>query len=257
MSRQVWLAKLPDNSFELLYIHMMEILRIPTSYSIQIQCLSDEDCKYVFKTLFELTAWMPVELEFSPRWGIVQSIWRECIQLENKARSKKWWELLCYDLAPMVQPMVQPKNNLSATKSNQIKSNQTKSNQIKPIDNSSELSGSIIESKNSINHISEWPGTNSPSNPEHRINTVSVEKSEFELLLIDFKNSRAKLKKPMTEKAMELLLKKLSNYSEQEQIAMLEEAIEKGWQSVYPPKQENRAGKNVKVMEAIANYNFT
>jgi hypothetical protein len=55
----------------------------------------------------------------------------------------------------MVQPMAQPKNNLSATKSNQIKSNQTKSNQIKPIDNSSELSGSIIESKNSINHISE------------------------------------------------------------------------------------------------------
>lgn len=87
--------------------------------------------------------------------------------------------------------------------------------------------------------------------------TVVVEKSELELLLIDFKNSRAKLKKPMTEKAMELLLKKLSNYSEQEQIAMLEEAIEKGWQSVYPPKQENRAGKNVKVMEAIANYNFT
>jgi hypothetical protein len=61
----------------------------------------------------------------------------------------------------------------------------------------------------------------------------------------------------MTEKAMELLLKKLSDYSEKEQIAMLEEAIEKGWQSVYPPKQENRAGKNIKVMEAIANYNFT
>jgi hypothetical protein len=61
----------------------------------------------------------------------------------------------------------------------------------------------------------------------------------------------------MTEKAMELLLKKLSAYSKQEQIAMLEEAIEKGWQSVYPPKQENRAGKNLKVMEAIANHNFT
>lgn len=127
----------------------MEILRIPTSYSIQIQCLSDEDCKYVFKTLFELTAGMAVELEFSPRWGIVQSIWRECIQLENKARAKKWWEVLCYDLAPMVQPMVQPKNNLSATKSNQIKSNQTKPNQTKTISkdivNSSELSEPIIE----------------------------------------------------------------------------------------------------------------
>lgn len=87
--------------------------------------------------------------------------------------------------------------------------------------------------------------------------TVVVEKTELELLLIEFKRARAKLRKPMTDKAMELLLKKLSEYSEPEQIAMLEEAIEKGWQSVYPPKTENKAGKNVKVMEAIANYNFT
>jgi hypothetical protein len=56
---------------------------------------------------------------------------------------------------------------------------------------------------------------------------------------------------------MELLLKKLSDYSEEEQIAMLEEAIEKWWQSVYPKKEEDRNGKNVARMEAIANYNFT
>ena len=86
--------------------------------------------------------------------------------------------------------------------------------------------------------------------------TVVVEKSELELLLIDFKKSRAKLRKPMTDKAMQLLLKKLSEYSEAEQIAMLEEAIEKGWQSVYP-KKETRNGKNAGITEAIANYNFT
>jgi uncharacterized FlgJ-related protein len=51
--------------------------------------------------------------------------------------------------------------------------------------------------------------------------------SDLEKLLIEFKKSRAKLKRPMTDKAMELLLKKLSDYSEEEQIAMLEEAIEK------------------------------
>ncbi len=87
--------------------------------------------------------------------------------------------------------------------------------------------------------------------------TVISERTELELLLIEFKRSRAKLKRPMTDKAMDLLLKKLSAYSEPEQIAMLEEAIEKGWQSVYPPKQETKWGKNIKVMEAIANYNFT
>ena len=123
----------------------MELLRIPTSYSIQIQCLSDEDCKYVFSQLFKLSSWESSEIEFSPRWGIVQSIWRECIQLENKARAKKWWEPLCYDIAPMVQPMVQPKNNLSATKSNQIKSNQIKSNQIKSISKDTENSIELSE----------------------------------------------------------------------------------------------------------------
>ena len=86
---------------------------------------------------------------------------------------------------------------------------------------------------------------------------VVSEKTELENLLIEFKRSRAKLRRPMTDKAMEILLKKLSPFTELEQIAMLEEAIEKGWQSVYPPKTENKAGKNVKVMEAIANYNFT
>jgi len=124
----------------------------------------------------------------------------------------------------MGQPMVQPKSNLSATKSSQIKSNQVKSSQTKPIDNSIELYEEV---------------------------------SEIDTLLSEFKKSRAKLRRPMTDKAMQLLLKKLSKYTETEQIAMLEEAIEKGWQTVYPPKQENRAGKNMKVMEAIANYNFT
>jgi hypothetical protein len=45
----------------------------------------------------------------------------------------------------MVQPMVQPKNNLSATKSNQIKSNQIKSNQIKSISKDTENSIELSE----------------------------------------------------------------------------------------------------------------
>lgn len=86
---------------------------------------------------------------------------------------------------------------------------------------------------------------------------VHEEKTELELLLQDFKRSRAKLRKPMTDKAMELLLRKLSDYSEAEQIAMLEEAIEKGWQSVYPPKMENRAWKNPTRSEMMAKINIT
>jgi hypothetical protein len=82
------------------------------------------------------------------------------------------------------------------------------------------------------------------------------EVSVLESLLLDFKQSRAKLRKPMTDKAMELLLRKLSDYSEAEQIAMLEEAIEKGWQTIYPPKQKT-ATQSQERKQFIANYNFT
>lgn len=50
---------------------------------------------------------------------------------------------------------------------------------------------------------------------------------------------RKTIKKPMTTRALELLiknLKKLTNL-EQEQIAILNQSIEHGWQTVYPLKQ--------------------
>jgi len=85
---------------------------------------------------------------------------------------------------------------------------------------------------------------------------IHENRTELELLLQDFKQSRAKLRKPMTDKAMELLLRKLSDYSEAEQIAMLEEAIEKGWQTIYPPKQKTTTASKER-KQFIASYNFT
>lgn len=61
---------------------------------------------------------------------------------------------------------------------------------------------------------------------------------EIERTLKDFIDMRKTIKKPMTTKALELLiknLKKLTN-SEQEQIAILNQSIEHGWQTVYPLK---------------------
>lgn len=57
--------------------------------------------------------------------------------------------------------------------------------------------------------------------------------------LKDFIDMRKTIKKPMTTRALELLiknLKKLTNL-EQEQIAILNQSIEHGWQTVYPLKQ--------------------
>ena len=51
-----------------------------------------------------------------------------------------------------------------------------------------------------------------------------------------FAEHRKKLKKPMTGRAKELLLSKLSKMArtEQEQIAILDQSIVNGWQGVFP-----------------------
>ena len=102
----------------------MEIIRIPTAYALQMKHLSDSDISYVMKSIFLLSTWEVVEIEDNMRGWLVQSIWRETVQLENKARAKKWEKQLCYQLA-----------TLGATPStktcDQVKSNQTNSIQIK------------------------------------------------------------------------------------------------------------------------------
>ncbi|MBU0959062.1 MAG: hypothetical protein KKB31_03905, partial [Nanoarchaeota archaeon] len=57
----------------------------------------------------------------------------------------------------------------------------------------------------------------------------------------EFKKHRTKLKKPMTEKAEEILIAKLSHLKEQghNPKQLLITSIERGWQTVYEPKGEN------------------
>ena len=65
---------------------------------------------------------------------------------------------------------------------------------------------------------------------------------ELEDTIRDFIDMRKKIKKPMTSKALELLLrnlKKLTNL-EEEKIAILNQSIEHGWQTVYPLKNNNQ-----------------
>ena len=58
------------------------------------------------------------------------------------------------------------------------------------------------------------------------------------MTLRDFIDMRKSIKKPMTTKALELLinnLNKLSN-NDEEKIAILNQSIERSWQTVYPLK---------------------
>lgn len=64
---------------------------------------------------------------------------------------------------------------------------------------------------------------------------------ELEITVRDFIDMRKTIKKPMTSKALELLFKNLEKLTnlEEEKIAILNQSIEHGWQTVYPLKINN------------------
>jgi len=109
----------------------MEILRIPVQYFQQIKFCNEKDCDYILKTIFELAENPDKKIENSMRGGLVASIYREAVQMENKARAKKGKKRLDYKLATLTPPLSQKKVKKVATKSSQVTSNQIKSNQIK------------------------------------------------------------------------------------------------------------------------------
>lgn len=69
---------------------------------------------------------------------------------------------------------------------------------------------------------------------------------ELEDTIRDFIDMRKTIKKPMTSKALELLIKNLDKLTnlEEEKIAILNQSIEHGWQTVYPLKQNKNNFSN-------------
>ena len=69
----------------------------------------------------------------------------------------------------------------------------------------------------------------------------------------DFKIMRKKIRKPITEKGEELIIKKLNRLSdnEEEQIAILNQSIMNSWQGIFPLKEENTNKYDNKVMEIL------
>ena len=59
-----------------------------------------------------------------------------------------------------------------------------------------------------------------------------------------FVDHRKSIKKPMTQKAAELMAKKLRGFSDPK--AAIEEAIMNGWQGVFPPKQNHQQQRGCK-----------
>ena len=74
--------------------------------------------------------------------------------------------------------------------------------------------------------------------------------------IIEFIDFRKKIKKPMTNKAIELLIKKLNELSPDivTQIAIINQSILNGWQTVYPLK-EDPASKQQPKKNSFNNFN--
>ena len=71
-----------------------------------------------------------------------------------------------------------------------------------------------------------------------------VDDPELNAAIVDFVEHRKKLRKPMTEKAIHLFIKRVNELaiSTQEQIELINTAIERGWQTVYPRDEKARSG---------------
>lgn len=77
--------------------------------------------------------------------------------------------------------------------------------------------------------------------------------------IIDFMKMRDEIKKPMTDRALQLMLRKLRNLSldEQIQIKILENSIENCWQGIFPLRDDNNGTKGRVQLEKDRNRVFT
>ena len=77
--------------------------------------------------------------------------------------------------------------------------------------------------------------------------TIKVQAPDWlDLILFnDFLEHRKKLRKPMTERAKEIFVRKVDNLRSKgfDPTELIETAIERGWQTVFEPKDENKSKK--------------
>ena len=77
----------------------------------------------------------------------------------------------------------------------------------------------------------------------------STESTELHEALVEFVKFRKLIKKPMTNKALELIIAKLNKLgqSDRERVAILNQSIERGWAGVFSLKDEEPQGKGYQV----------
>ena len=74
----------------------------------------------------------------------------------------------------------------------------------------------------------------SESNPKSAWTRLCEEDAELGKALRSFAEMRQKMRRPLTERAKDGILKELEKYPRQDWIALVDQSINKGWQSIYP-----------------------
>ena len=87
--------------------------------------------------------------------------------------------------------------------------------------------------------------SNTNKNDKNDKNDKKSNKTAIEIAIDDFKEFRKKIKKPMTDRAVELIIEKLNKLAadDETKIAILNQSIENSWQGVFPLKEDKQQGK--------------
>lgn len=108
-----------------------------------------------------------------------------------------------------------------------------------------------------LNPIQSNPNPNTNTNTKQkRASHVRSDDPELDQAIKNFIDHRKTLKKPMSEHAIELFIKRLDELagSVQEKIELIDYAIGKGWQTVYPKDENARSGTTVQPSQKIHNF---
>ena len=89
--------------------------------------------------------------------------------------------------------------------------------------------------------------TTNNNNKNNKNNNIYSDEPKLDTAVKEFITFRKKIKKPMTDHAVKLMLSKLNKLSSDidEQVEILNQSILNGWQGIYPLKrEENKRGQN-------------
>ena len=85
------------------------------------------------------------------------------------------------------------------------------------------------------------------NNKNNKNNNIYSDEPKLDTAVKEFITFRKKIKKPMTDHAVKLMLSKLNKLSSDtdEQVEILNQSILNGWQGIYPLKrEEKKIGQN-------------